>query len=257
MTLDLGALLDPASTVLAAGFLLFLRIGAAMAMLPAFGEMVVPMRVRLAATLAFVAIVLPAVEPALSAAAAKDTPLHLGGTEVLAGLLLGFSLRLLVVALHVAASTAAQATSLSQLLGGANVDPQPALGMVLLWAALALAASLGLHVRFAALFILSYDMIPPGHLPSGTELATWLFPAVARMFEFAFLAAAPFVAVSLMYNLTLGAINRAMPQLMVAFVGAPAITLGALALLWLAAPVILSLWLGEFGERVANPFGTR
>ncbi|MFC3118840.1 flagellar biosynthetic protein FliR [Jhaorihella thermophila] len=36
-----------------------------------------------------------------------------------------------------------------------------------------------------------------------------------------FSLSAPFVIASLLYNLTLGAINRAMPQLMVTLVGAP------------------------------------
>ena len=59
----------------------------------------------------------------------------------------------------------------------------------------------------------------------------------------------------MIYNLALGIINRAMPQLMVAMVGAPAITGGALALLMLAAPVILPLWLGLLQARLADPFG--
>ncbi|MEM8699663.1 MAG: flagellar biosynthetic protein FliR, partial [Pseudomonadota bacterium] len=53
----------------------------------------------------------------------------------------------------------------------------------------------------------------------------------------------------------LGAINRAMPQLMVAFVGAPAITAGGLALLALAAPLILTLWLDRLDQALAFPLG--
>lgn len=229
-----------------------------MVLLPAFGEMMVPARVRLAAALAFTIIALPAVQAPLGQAIDAGAPLALlGAGEVLAGLMLGLSLRLLVMALHVAASIAAQATSLSQLLGGASVDPQPALGLVLLWGAFALAASLGLHVHFAAMFIHSYDVVGPGVPASGQAVATWLVPAVSRSFEFAFLAAMPFVAASLIYNLTLGVINKAMPQLMVAFVGAPAITFGALVLLMLSAPVILSLWTEALEARSLQPFGLR
>ena len=54
--------------------------------------------------------------------------------------------------------------------------------------------------------------------------------------------AAPFVTTSLLYNLTLGVINRAMPQLMVAFVGAPVITLGGMVLLLWCAPTMLAVW---------------
>lgn len=258
MTLDLGPLLDPASSAVLAAFLVFLRIGAAMALLPAFGEMILPVRVRLMAALAFTAIAFPAVEVSVTDAVAVGVhPAILAAGEVITGLMLGVSLRLLVVGLHVAATIAAQATSLSQLLGGASVDPQPALGMILLWGALAIAASLGLHVRFAAMFIQSYDIIGPGVLPGGSEAVRWLVPAVSRTFEFAFLAAMPFVAASLIYNLTLGVINKAMPQLMVAFVGAPAITFGALLLLLLSAPLILALWIDALQAVAQNPFGAR
>ena len=54
--------------------------------------------------------------------------------------------------------------------------------------------------------------------------------------------------------IALGAINRAMPQLMVSMVGAPALTLGALALLAVVTPVLLSVWLGVFQDYLADPF---
>ena len=65
---------------------------------------------------------------------------------------------------------------------------------------------------------------------------------MSRAFSLAFLLAAPFVIASVIYNLALGVINRAMPQLMVAFVGAPVITLGGIVLLFLASPLMLSVW---------------
>ena len=67
-------------------------------------------------------------------------------------------------------------------------------------------------------------------------------PGVAQAFALGFSLAAPFVIAGFAYNVALGAINRAMPQLMVAFVGAPAITAAGLLILMLAAPVILDFW---------------
>jgi flagellar biosynthetic protein FliR len=48
-----------------------------------------------------------------------------------------------------------------------------------------------------------------------------------------------------------------MPQLMVSFVGAPAITLGGLALLLLAAPLMLGLWQHGFFAFIHDPFEGR
>jgi flagellar biosynthetic protein FliR len=46
-----------------------------------------------------------------------------------------------------------------------------------------------------------------------------------------------------------------MPQLMVAFVGAPVITLGGLVLLALSAPLMLGAWLRALDGFLAMPFG--
>ena len=72
-------------------------------------------------------------------------------------------------------------------------------------------------------------------------------------FTLAFTLAAPFVITSVVYNLALGVINRAMPQLMVAFVGAPVITFGAIFLLFLSAPLVLTVWNAEFTSFLGNP----
>lgn len=235
-----------------AGFLVLLRVGAAMALLPAFGEQMVPQRVRLVLALAFTAIVAPAVATRVAPLAdALALPLV---TEVMAGLILGIGLRLFIHALQIAGSIAAQATSLSQLFAGAGVEPLPAIGNLLTMAGLALAVIAGLHVRIAELFILSYDVLPPGRLPGAADLADWGLFQVARAFGLGFSLAAPFVVASLVYNVALGVINRAMPQLMVAFVGAPALTLGGLIILAIVTPLGLAAWLQVFEAFLAAPF---
>ena len=258
MNAALTELTGIAPEILVPAFLVFLRIGAVMFMLPVFGEMLVPMRVRLAAALAFTFVVVPAVLPGVQDRIDTAGSLYtLGLFEVITGLALGLSLRLILMGLQIAATIAAQSTSLAQLLGGSAVDPQPAIGFVLLLAALALAVELGLHVQLSLMFIRSYDLVAAGAAIGGGDLAGWVVRAVSAAFTFAFTLAAPFVAVSLLYNLALGVINRAMPQLMVAFVGAPAITFGSLILLALTAPLMLWLWAERFETGIQAPFGTR
>lgn len=256
MTETAASLLDLLGGWAWLGWVVFLRTGAAMALLPAFGSQNVPVRIRLALALAFAAVVAPAVEGTVSLLEPGwPALLRYTATETLAGLALGFSVRMLLWLLHVAGSLAAQATSLSQILGGDAAEPQPAIGQILLVAGLALAAVTGLPVRIAGAFILSYDALPLGALPASGDLSAWAVGRVAAMFGTAFAYAAPFLIASVIYNLALGVINRAMPQLMVALVGAPAITAAGLALLLLAAPVILPLWLGLLEARLADPFG--
>ncbi|SFT95472.1 flagellar biosynthetic protein FliR [Sedimentitalea nanhaiensis] len=234
------------------GITVFLRVSALVSVMPAFGERAVPMRVKLGVAIAFSLIILPAV-PTL---APPTSPLAFSTfaiTEVIVGLALGIGIRLFVLALQTAGSMAAQSTSLSQILGGAAVEPIPAMGYVLVVGGLALAVMAGLHVRAAELMIYSYQVFPAGGFPSGRELSSWGVGRVASAFSLAFLLAAPFVVTSVLYNLTLGVINRAMPQLMVAFVGAPVITLGGMVLLFLCAPYILTVWTDAMMSFLQDP----
>lgn len=250
----LASLLDLAETGLWTLALVFFRVGAAMAVLPALGEQVVSVRIRLLLGLV------------LSLAIAPQAPFPDPGspgsvaivgailTESLNGLVLGIFLRLFVLALQTAGSIAAQATSLAQLLGNTGTDPMPAVGHILTVSGLALLMATGFHVKAATFLILSYDILPPLEFPSPAAVAEAGRERVSQSFSLAFGLAAPFVILSTLYNLTLGFINKAMPQLMVAFVGAPVITLGSVALLMLAAPAMLSVWLAALDGFLSNPF---
>lgn len=238
------------------GIAVFMRVSALVSVLPAFGEHSVPMRVKLGVAIAFTALVAPAVSPAPSLVGPPSL-VGFAMAEIGIGLALGFMIRLFVLALQIAGSIAAQSTSLSQILGGASVEPVPAMGHVLVVAGLALAVMTGLHVRAAEFLIASYNLFPAGAAPDGRILSLWGLRRIAHAFSLAFMLAAPFVIASLIYNLALGVINRAMPQLMVAFVGAPVITMGGLFLLCVGAPVMLSVWVDALGGFFGDPAGAQ
>jgi flagellar biosynthesis protein FliR len=250
---ELTGLLGLAQGIGWAAALAFVRIGAVVALMPGFGDPAVPQRIKLGVVVAFTLVVTPILADRLGDAGPAPSFVALGG-EVVAGLILGIGMRLFLMALQTAAAIIAQATTLSQLFSGTAPEPQPAIGNLLLIAAIALAMTAGLHVRAAELVLLSYDILPPGAYPSPADTADWGLALVSRTFNLAFSLAAPFVIASMIYNLALGAINRAMPTLMVSMVGAPALTLGALAMLAVAAPVILAAWLDAFNTQLAQPF---
>ncbi|SLN63706.1 flagellar biosynthesis protein FliR [Falsiruegeria litorea R37] len=235
-------------------FTVLLRISAFVSVMPAFGERTVPVRVKMALAIAFTAIVAPALDQRFSPIDFAQFA-QLAITEIMVGLILGLMIRLFVLGLQTAGSIAAQATSLSQILGGAAVEPVPAMGFLLVMAGLTLAVMTGLHVRAAEYAILSYTLFPAGSLPSAPDLTRWGVGQVATVFALAFSLAAPFVIASLIYNLAMGAINRAMPQLMVAFVGAPVITFGGLFILFAATPLLLTIWVDALNDFLMNPLG--
>ena len=251
---DLAALLAVAEGFAWAAVLVFLRVGAMVALMPGFGEQAVPQRIKLSAVIAFTLVIAPLV------AERPDLPppslIALAG-EAVAGLILGIGMRLFLLALQTAAVIAAQATTLSQLFAGATPDPQPAIGNLFVVAGVALALVIGLHLRAVELVLVSYNILRAGGYPDPAAVADWNLDLVSRAFSLAFSLAAPFIIASMIYNLALGVINRAMQQLMVSMIGAPALTVGALALLAIATPVLLAVWLQAFEAFMADPFAVR
>lgn len=252
----LADLLGLAQLWLGAGIAAFLRVGAAFLVLPALGEAFIPARVRLSAALAFAVLLAPFVATRLGDLAGRTVPPpSLFLTEAVAGLMIGIGLRLIVHALQIAGAMAAQATSLSQIAADTLPDPSPSIGNVLLLAGLTLAVISGLHVHVARAFLQSYDILPLGQFPLSRDAGAWGVARVGDSFALAFSLAAPFLIASLLYNMALGVINKAMPQLLVAFVGAPAITWGSMIILLLSAPFLLPVWLRAFQAGLATPFG--
>ena len=172
MIAALSELLSIGQDALWSGFVVFARVGAAMALLPAFGEQTVPARVRLILALMFTLVVLPAMAeripppvPGLGFA-----PILL--TETLAGLFFGMALRLFVLALQIAGTIAAQSNLAQPDLRWQRRDRSsagngscPALGRA------ALATILGLHVRLGRISVDQLRSGPargdPARRPSG------------------------------------------------------------------------------------------
>ena len=90
-------------------FLVLMRVGSVTALLPGFGEQSIPMRIRLLVALAFTAIVWPVVSPAFNISLQAMPLLML--TESAIGIMIGISIRMIVMALQLAGSIAAQSTT--------------------------------------------------------------------------------------------------------------------------------------------------
>lgn len=234
--------------------IIFFRVSAAISVLPIFGERSVPIRIKLAISLCLTVVVATPVQTFFSVTYNDFRGfIWLASSETVTGLILGISIRMFVFALQTAGSIAAQSTSLAQLLGNPAADPLPAIGHILTLAGLTLLLILGFHTKIAVFFINSYQIFEIGLFPAPEIIGAWGINQVSTAFALAFQLSAPFILVSLIYNLTLGVINKAMPQLMVAFVGAPLITWGALALLMLTSGLLLSVWAQQIDTFIVNP----
>jgi len=255
--LPLAPFIDLGSEAALSAFAVFTRVAGAVSLLPGFGETSLSPRLKLAAALAFTLVVFPMVATpgGLAAMGVAAYGLILMA-EALAGMILGVSVRLTLMALQTAGTIASQSVAVTQMFGGAmSVESQPAYSNVLAVGGVALAFALGLPAYAAAAMVESYAAIPFGSFPLGADFVDWGVSRVAAAFASAVGLAAPFILAAFAYNIALGAINRAMPQLMGAFVGAPAITAGAIMLMALATPLMMQVWGDGFLGVISNPYG--
>lgn len=236
-------------------FLVFIRVGAMVFFLPGFGESYVPVRIKLALAMGLAVLVFPMIGPAIAVdPTSQNQVFGLIMTETLAGLFWGAVIRLILHTLQIAGAIISQATSLAQIFGGTvNTDAQPAMGHILVISGLALISVLGLHETYLTYVMNTYNVTPAGMLLQGADIAAYSSHHIGKGFALAFQLAAAALTATLLYNIILGVINRAMPQLLVSFVGAPAITAGGLLMLYLMAPTILNVWLHFVAEIIAIP----
>lgn len=236
--------------------LVFCRIAGAIALFPGFGGQLLPIRVKLMTALAITLATFPVIEASLSPPVSIATFATWMVAETLNGLIIGFGLRALVLGLSFAGSIAANTMSLSQIAGPAALpDALPALGSVLTLAAITLALAMGLHVHLVGAAARSYQVLGLGELPGASGIGPWVVAQARLVFDMSLRFAAPFVLTAVAYNVALGALNKAMPQLMVVLVGAPAITWASLVLLMLCAPLIAESWSIMAFETLARPLG--
>lgn len=232
------------------GAVAFLRVGGVMLLLPGLGDAMIPARIRLVVALALAA----AIHPVVPIPPAGPTP-GLILAETATGLAFGAVLRFLASALTVAGMMAAQMLSLAQLLGAPSAEPSTVLGNVLNLAGLAILMASGLPLMVVETLIRSYDVVPVGAVLPAGPAAEWGIARLSHAFALALALAAPFALAALLYNAALGVVNRAMPQLMVALVGAPLATGAAGVILWLAAPTVLTVWKTAMIALLAAPGG--
>ena len=236
--------------------LVFVRVGAALMVLPIYSAPFVPARARLLLGLMTALVVSPVVAPGLPALPESALVLLLiilG--EILVGLFFGTIARLFVSSLTTAGIFIAYMSSMANALTN---DPSAAqqgsiAGSFLTVVALLTIFTLDLHHFMLMAVVDSYQLFVPGEAPPVGDLADMVTRVVAQTFLLSFQLASPFLAVGLIFILGLGLLGRLMPQMQVFFVAMPlqiAIGLGVLAV---TLPALLR-WFVDAFEGVYAPF---
>lgn len=236
--------------------LVFVRVGAAMMLLPGIAEPYVSARVRLLLALLLSLLVAPVLSSALPAL--PDSPVTLALLilgEVAIGLFIGTVTRFFIAALTTAGMMIAYMSALANaLINDPSAAQQGSIaGSFLTIVALLVIFALDLHHLMLRALVDSYGLFEPGRaLPFG-DFSEMISRVVAETFLLSMQIAAPFVAVAIIFYLGLGMLSRLMPQVQIFFVAMPLqITLG-LILMSLTLPAAILWFAGRF-EAALLPF---
>lgn len=224
----LGALLLP-----------FFRVLGLFTSAPILSQRSVPVRLRVAVSLAIAALVAPLMP--------TDSRVDISGpdgwlavaTEALIGFAIGFVARAILAAVEVAGEAIGLQMGLS-FAGFFDPDSGQLNAVSRLLNTLSLAAFVAINgpALLVAAVLQSFEVIPPA-----TALGEWvgrLQPASlgASVFELGVMIALPFMALLLFVNLGLGVVSRIAPQLNIFAIGFP-VTIGTgLVLLTLGLPLM-------------------
>ncbi len=217
-----------------AAVLIFARIGAAMMLLPGFGELYVPQRFRLLLALLMAGLLTPVLAPMLPPLPGSSAALALMVMgEVVVGVFIGTLARMLVAALEMAGTMVSLQTGLSTAsmfnpLADQASSPLPSALYGMLGVVLIFVTDLD-HLLLRAA-VESYGLFTPGALPPVGDLTDTVTRFAAGSFRLAFEMAAPFIVIGLIFFVALGIIARMVPQLQVLFIAQPLQILGGLGL---------------------------
>lgn len=202
----------------------FARIGAAVMLLPGFGEVFIAARVRLLLAIGITVVVTPAVIPFVPAT--PDGPLSMFfaiGRELVIGLFLGAMARMMVAALHSAGVIIGFQTSLSnaQLFDPINAGQGSLLGSFLNVLGVFLIFATDLHHLMLTAVIDSYSLFVPGEMLPVGDFSDVAARILSKSFLLAMQIAAPFIVMGMLFYLGMGLLARLMPQVQIFFIAIP------------------------------------
>ena len=218
------------SAVIAA-FLAFCRIGACFLVMPGLSSVRVPMQVRLfvalAATGGLLVLLWDQIYPFADRSPGVLVPRI--ASELLIGVLIGLLARLYILALQFIGAAIAMLIGYGGMSGPGVEDgePQAALGAIISFSALLLLFVFDFHHEIIRALVDVADTISES------------FFVVLRL-------GSPFVAYALLVNLTIGFVNKLVPQIPVYFISLPFVIAAGLIIFYFAIGTMLSLFADGF-----------
>ena len=240
---------DPQGTVLAL-FLVFCRIGGCVLALPGFSSARVPEQLRVfiagALSIAVMPLLWDTVYPAVHTGSA--TYIGLIFSESLIGVMYGMLARIYTLGMQFAASILATMVGYTQP-GSADIiedTPETSLSSFVTFAGIMILFIMDFHhIVFRAL-IDSYTTMPFGGLVHMRSTLISFTDTLEQTTYIMLRLSSPFLIYGLIFNVSIGFINKLAPQIPVYFISTPYLLLGGLFLIYFSIAAMVSQFAQSF-----------
>lgn len=226
-------------------FIGFVRISGCFLVLPGLSSVRVPQQVRIMFVLALTAALIPLLPP-LAVQDAMRSSWHFARlivSETITGVLIGLGARCYLLSVSFMMNAASAAVGISAQLAPSVMDNdmEPALASIISSATLLALFSMDFHHHAIRALVLSFALAPAGNLPDFGAISKNLVGYLSDCFLVTFSLASPFLAYALLTNIFIALLNKLIPNLPLYFIATPAVLLGALLLIYILIPALVSL----------------
>ncbi len=234
----------------------FLRIGAAIMLMPGFSASYVNTRQRLSIALALSLVLVPFLNDSLPSHPTDTTEtIKIYIFEITYGVFFGLMMQILFSALSLCGNFIGQAIGFSnaQIFDPAFQTQSIVIETFLSILALTIIFITDLHHLMLSAVIDSYTLFPVGAALPVEDFSDFMSKTLNQSFITGFQIASPFIAFSFVFYVGMGLVSRLMPQLNIFFLSLPLQIYLGVGLLLITTPMLI-LWFIKYYEEGLQRF---
>lgn len=237
-------------------FIVFCRVGACFMVLPGISSERIPVQLRLFAAIAVALAITPLVFDVVKPAATETSGnlLSLIAVETLTGILLGFLVRVLFLALEFAATAMANLSGFGSVFSHSvdNNDPSSPFSSMVTMPAVALFFMTDQHINVIRMLQNSYVVLKVGTAIASPPNLQLIVSNIDTAFRLTIQLSAALVVYSITVNLAFGFLNKMVPQIPIYFVSTPFVLLGGLFILLQIDKSVLEIFMSLVSQAIRN-----
>lgn len=239
-----------AESVVLAAFIAFCRIGGCFMIMPGLSSARVPLQIRLfvavAATGALLVNLWDQIVPFVDRRPQVLMPMI--ASELMIGALIGVMARLYMMALSFIGTAMATLIGYGGMagMGIEENEAQPALASIISFSALLLLFVFDFHHEIIKALVASYRVAPLDVFFNPQAALVDITDTLSESFLLVLRLGSPFIAYAILVNLTIGFVNKLVPQIPVYFISLPFVIAGGLIIFYFAIGTLLSLFADGF-----------